>query len=72
MYLEGIESGIRVTNLFYSPPGVVFFICSRCQVTSLNPDLEYGGRAEYYVRHTDEYLAAEARFSKMLKRYGYI
>jgi hypothetical protein len=72
MYLEPTETGVRVTNLFYSPPGVVYFICSRCQVTSFNPENDFAGRAEHYARNTEAYLLAEARFSKLLKKYGYI
>lgn len=67
---DGVQT-LRVTDSFYSPPGTLMSFCSRCQVTSWNPEREYPVRAEYYVANIDAYLETEKSFSKMLKKAGY-
>lgn len=61
----------RVTDCFYSPTGTLVHQCSRCQVTSWNPQRDYPGRAEYYVANFDAYMEADKRFSKLLRKAGY-
>ena len=61
----------RVQPTFVSPPGTVQYFCTRCQLVSWNPDSDYPDRAEYYVKHYDEYIKAEKAFGKLLKKAGY-
>ena len=67
---DGKET-LTITDCFYSPPGTLIHQCSRCQLTSWNPERDYPGRADYYLAHIDEYLEAEKKFSKLLRKAGY-
>jgi len=65
------DGQFRVQLTFASPPGTVQYFCTRCQVLSWNPDSDYPDRAEYYVKHYEEYIKAEKAFGKLLKKAGY-
>lgn len=72
LLIENLGEGtLRVTNCFFSPSGTTAYYCSRCQVVSYNPERDYSGREDYYTKHIDEYLKAEKKFSRLLKKYGH-
>ncbi len=65
------QDTFRITDCFHSPPGTSIHQCSRCQLTSWNPERDYPGRADYYAANIDAYLEAEKRFSRLLRKAGY-
>lgn len=72
MFIEYLGDGkFIVTDCFESPPGTVMWFCNRCQRRSWNPTSEFNGRAQFFTSNTEEYLIAEKRFSKLLKKYRY-
>jgi hypothetical protein len=72
LLIENLGEGkLRVTDCFYSPPGTLLVKCSRCQLTSYDPQRDYPGRADFFTSNIDTYLQSEKEFSRLLKKFGY-
>ncbi len=70
LLIESVGDGkLRVSSCFFSPPGTTAYHCRRCQAVSYNPERDFSGRDNYYTAHIDDYLKAEKKFSRLLKKY---
>ena len=70
--VPGENNQLLVTDHFYSPPGTIIYVCSRCQLQTYNPDLQFPGRAEYFAANIDKYIEAQKRFERRLRKQKYI
>jgi len=60
-------------STFVSPSWTLSYYCKKCQlVKNVMDEREEERRLKYYSDNTDEYIKAEKKFEKLLKKGGYI
>jgi hypothetical protein len=61
---------IEARSLFISPPGTLQHQCRRCGLITYLDIEQHERQAEHYLKNPDEYLKANKKFSKLLKKSG--
>lgn len=66
------DEQIIIRFLFISPPGTLQYQCQRCGAAKYLNDGEAEEMQSYYANNIDEYNKRMKRFSKLLKKSGYV